>query len=641
MPYAPITIDPNDGTGGSSPYLYLLLNNNSESLTWNANNSQPLANILKLTIQNYQVFSPSVRFDVIFSQPVSAWLSLGGPSINGSTVVMAGGNNKNISVQLHDIDTLPNGVYNAEIIFEASGTNNNIISIYDVVSYFVTLTIFNNSSASISVEKNQYNVFYNRQTDVLSGDINVNIVNNTEPLNLKFIGDNFVTKENVIDAFTLEELNVATNVNLPNQGSVNVAGALYKSDNSKIANVNIYLTIGLNSDIFVDKDFLSYTINKATPQIANNSIYITNPENKNFTITAPSWLTLSQNSGNTSVYITVSTVSSSNIGGGEYSDNIVLSYDNKNITIPVFLKVISFMTFNPGSNNFCRDIPSIIFNRMNSSARIIRISVTAKFNLEGVESIKENIYFVPYVSEKASFNLGEKINNQYPRRKSDCFSIPENFLLMKNAVVNIICEELDSNYVKLLSESLTDIKLFPGAKPLGYPLLSNFLFRKKNNRSVIFNSKIIGEEIRVDRIENSENIDELVYADKSVKYYNFPKYFNIISIHFENNNLCPEWLTLTGEYKITSDFSHIYANSIFKNQNEKYDFSKVKMLNVNTGFILKEEILLVEKMVESQLAFIKIDDIIYRCFSTTAKLILDDSSEEVINRDVEFLIVEI
>lgn len=641
MPYTPITIDPGDGSGGSAPYFYLLLNNNSENLVWNANNSQPIANILKLTIQRYLVSNPSVKFEILFSEPVPAWLSLGGPSVNGSFIFMTGGTEKNISVQLHDIDTLPNGVYNAEISFEASGMYNNVISTYDIVSYFVTLTIFNNASASITVEKNQYNVFYNRQTDILSGDTVVNVLNNTEPLNLKFIADNFITKNNVVDSFLLEEFNVDTNVNLPNQGSINVAGALYKPDNSKIANVNIYLTIGLNSDIFVDKDFLSFSINKATPQVANSSLYITNPEDKSFTVTAPSWLTLSQNNGSSSGYITVSTVSSSTISGGDYSGAIVVSYDNKSISIPVFLKVISFMSFNPGINNFCKDIPNIIFNRMNTSARILRVTVSAKFNLEGVESIKENIYSVPYVAEKATFNLGEKINNQFPRRKSDCFNISDNYLLMKNAVINIVCEELDSNYLILLTESLTDIKLFPGSKPLGYPLLSNFLFRKKNKGSVFFNSKVVGEEIRIDKEENTENINELVFANQTVKYFNYPKYFNIISVHFENENLSPEWFTLTGEYKITSDFSHIYANSIFKNQNEKYDFSKVKMLSVNTGFILKEEILLVEKLVESKLVFLKIADKIYRCFSTTAKLILDDSSEEIINRDVEFLIVEI
>lgn len=641
MPPLNQVIDPGDGSGNSAPYFYLFLNTNSENLVWNASNSQPLANVFKLTIQYYLLSTPQIRYNIIFSEPVAPWLTIAGPSVSGNFITVSGGSEKNISVQLDGIDSLPNGVYNAEIIFTSSGTYNNTIGNYDVISYFVTLTIFNNSSVSISVEKNSYNVFYNRQTNVLTGETAVNVLNNTEPLSLKFIADNFVTKNNIINDFTIENFNIGTNTNLPNQGSLNITGGLFKIDNTKLTNVNINLTIGINSDIFVDKDFFSFSINKASPQSATGSFYLTNPENKSFTITAPSWLLLSQNNGASSGYITVTTVSSSTIGGGEYFGNIVITCDNKAVNIPVSLKVISFIGFTQGNNNFCKDIPEILFNKMNLTARILRVKMSVKYNLEGVELIKENVYAVPYVRDKATFNLGDKVHNQFPRKKTDYFNISNDFLLMKNAVVNIICEELDNNYVVLLSETLADIKLFPGSKPIAYPLLSNFLFRKKNKNSVFFNSKVVGEEIRVEKIDTIENIDELTYGTKTVRYFEFPKYYNVISMHFENENLSPEWFTMTGEFKITSDFSHIYANNIFKRQNEKYDFSKVKMLSVNTGFFLKDEIMLIEKVVESKLAFIKIESKIYRCFSTTAKLILDDSSEELMSRDVEFLIVEI
>ncbi|KNB60964.1 hypothetical protein [Chryseobacterium sp. Hurlbut01] len=638
-PLNPI-LDPGDGSGNSSPYFYLLLNNNSQNLVWNAANSQPLANIFSLTLQYYLITSPSIAYDIYFSEPVAPWLEIGGPSVSGDFITVSGGTNKNISIQLIGIDLLPNGVYNSEIVFTASGTSNGVVNTYDIVSYFVTLTIFNNSSASITVDKNQYNVFFNRQTGILSGDTVVNVLNNTEPLSLNFIANNFVTKNNVINNFDIEEFNIASNLNLPNQGTVNINGGLFKVDNSQIANVNIALTLGINSDLFVDKSFINFQINKATPQTANSSLYLTNPEDKSYAITVPSWLTLSQNNGSTSGYITVTTVSSSTLPGGDYSGDIVITYDNKSISIPVFLQVISFMSFNPGNNNFCKDIPSIIFNRMNATARILRIKMSAKFNLQGIETIKENVYAIPYVADKAVFNFGDKVNNQFPRRKLHFFDIPDNFLLMKNAVVDLVCEELDSNYNLLLSETLTNVKLFPGSRPSGFPLLSNNLFRKKNKGSVFFNSKVVGEEIKIEKVENTDNIDELDFGSTVVKYYNFPKYYNIISVHFENDNLSPEWFTLTGEFKMTSEFTHIYANNIFKSQNEKYDFSKVKMLNVNTGFFLKNELLLVEKLVESKLAYIKISDKIYRCFSTTQKLILDDSSEELLNRDLDFLIVE-
>jgi hypothetical protein len=120
----------------------------------------------------------------------------------------------------------------------------------------------------------------------------------------------------------------------------------------------------------------------------------------------------------------------------------------------------------------------------------------------------------------------------------------------------------------------------------------------------------------------------------------YPKYSKVLNLHFENENLSPEWFSLTGEYKISSDYTHIYAKNVFNSQNEKYDFSKVKILTINTGFFLKEELYLIEKMIESRITYIMIEDKLYRCFSTVQKFVLNDSLEQLANKDLEFLIVE-
>lgn len=628
----------NPGGGQSGPYFSMFLNMFQEDLLWDDPLEYPVANVLKMTVSRNLVTDPVITFETVFQQPVTPWVALIGTSITGNTINPTTGT-KNFSLVLSNLDQLPDGIYGAEIIFMADATYGGVQSNYDYTSLWINLTIQNNAAASITLDKAQYNVFYNRQTASLSGEKVVLISNNTTPIDLKFQGDNFITKNNVVDSFTIEEFQISNNPNLPQQGTVLVNGGLYAPDNSKIKNVPINLTIGLNSDVFVDKSFLLFSINKATPQTAVETLYITNPENKQFVITKPDWLTLSVNNGSASGYVTVTTVSSSNLAGGNYSGNIEISYDNKNITVPVFLTVISFMAFNPGTNKFCMDIPEIVFNRMNPSGRLVRVTLEAVFNLNGIETIKNNVYAVPFVDDKATFSFGEKINNQFPRWKSDFFSLMNNFVLMKNAVVNVISEELDINYTVLNSETLSNVKLFPGSKPAGYPLLSNSLFRKKNKGSVFYNSKIVGEEIIIETVE-SENVDELTYGDKTVIYYEFPQYNNILHFHFENENHSPEWFSFTGDFKITNEFSHIYAKNIFKSQNEKYDFSKVKMLTLNTGFFIKEELEIIEKIVESRLAFIKIGAKIYRCFSTTQKMITDDSSEELLSRDLEFLIVE-
>ncbi|MCX8533115.1 hypothetical protein [Chryseobacterium luquanense] len=641
MPAQNPIIDPGDGSGGNfSPYFQLNLSQLNDNLVWNASQEKPLPSNFILNLQYYLIQNPNIVFDIVFMQPVAPWLTLIGSSVFHNSITVAGGGIKNLTTQLSNIDSLPNGVYEAEIIFTATGLYNQQISTYDIASLFVTLTIFNNDSASIKVDKLQYNVFFNRSTNILNGETLVAILNNSTPIQLKFLADNFLTKTNITDSFSIENFGIENNQNLPAQGNVNVLGGLFKIDNSRIANVNINLAIGLNSDIFADKSSLTFNINKSTPQTANESVYITNPENKTFAITTPNWLSSTVFNGmSSSGFIKFTTVSSANIAGGIHTGNVIISYETKTITIPVVLTVVSFSSFQ-FSTKFCLDIPEIIFNRMNAAARLVRVTISAKYNLNGVETIKENIYAQPYVNEKALFKISDKIHSQFPRFKSDFFSIGNDFELMKNAIIDLKFEELDVNYSILMTETISNLKFFPGREPDGNPLISNWLFRKRNKKSVFFNSKIVGENIIVEKIESTNDVDELSFGSKVVKYYELPQNFNSIDIHFENDNLVPEWFTFTGEYKITAEFSHTYAKNIFKSQNEKYDFTKTKMLALNTGFFIKQELSLIEKMVESKLVFMKIAGKIYRCFSTTQKLMLDDSTEELLGRDLEFLIVE-
>jgi hypothetical protein len=277
---------------------------------------------------------------------------------------------------------------------------------------------------------------------------------------------------------------------------------------------------------------------------------------------------------------------------------------------------------------------------MKIEAVFVRITVTATYIVLGIITTKENIYFIPYSSNKAEFDLGEKVHNHFPKYKGDYFDIPTGTELFKEIDVKILAEELDSNYEVKYSETLSNIKLLPGKKPNAYPLLSNFLFRKRNRKSILLNSEVVNDTVLLRKTESADNIDSITYQGTEVKYYELPSQYNQIHLHFENGNIAPEWFTLTGEYKITNDVSHVYAKNIFKAQNEKYDVSKVKTLSINTGFFIKEELKLINEMVESTLCYVIIEGVKYRCFATTAKLSLIDSTEELLDRDLEFLIVE-
>ncbi|WP_131327843.1 hypothetical protein [Chryseobacterium vrystaatense] len=630
-------IDPEGGTG---PYFQLMLSNYGQNLSWDASQEQPNASAFTLTLAyNSLVTNRRITYSVDVIEPVAPWLTISGASVVGSEIATSGTGVKNISVNIGNVSAMPNGIYNTQVSFFAYGKYQGLENLYDFVSYIVTLTI-NNSGASIKVELNQYNVFFNRQTGTLSGETSVKVLNNTTPVELKFEAQYFQSKSGVTNKFDLVGLNMANDPNLPSHGSVIVNGGLFKSGNTRVTDVNINLIIGQNADIFLDKSAINLSIIKSNTQPATTNFYLTNPENKSFTISSPSWLNTSIVSGSASTYVTVSTIPPSMLSSGIYTGKIKVDYDNKQIVIEVVLSVVSFINFPISGNNFCMDIPKITFNKMNLSSRFVKITIKAVFNQLGVEMVKENQYIIPYVNDKADFAIGEKVQKQFPRFKGDFFSVNNEIELMKNAVVSFKAEELDSSYNILLTELHPEIKLLPGSKPEGYPLLTNFMFRKRNPNAVFFNSKVFDGNIIVEKIEDTNDIDSIQYGDKKVVYYEYPKYNKILHLHFENDNLSPEWFSFTGEFKISSDYSHIYAKSVFNIQNEKYDFSKVKMLTVNSGFFMKEELGLIEKIIESRLCYIKINDKVYRCFSTLQKHILRDSLEELANKELEFLIVE-
>ncbi len=630
-----IIIDPNDG-GSQYPQFSLATSSFQQSVSWSALQDPPALAPFTLSFYKYNIINPIIKWEIVYAQLGMNWLNLTGVSVSGDEITVGTINSKTLTPVLVGISNLPDGNYSAEIYFNSFDGS---VS-YSTISYLISLSIVDNTIVSVNVDKSQYNVVYNRQTGVLSGDTVVQIINNPNSETFNFKANHFVEKLGVTTTFNLESLDIATNPNLPNHGTVNLQGKLIKNL-SVLKFFNISLVIVGSGDLITDKTNISFTLYKSTAQTGNTSFVITNPENKSFTIMAPSWLTLSETSGNSSKTISVTTVDSNMIAAGYYTGNIVISYEGKTVVIAVELLVISFINFiQTPTNKFCLDIPKVTFIKMINESVFVRITVTATYTVLGVVTIKENIYFIPYSSNKAEFDLGEKVHNHFPKYKGDYFDVATGTELFKEVDVKILAEELDANYEVKYSETLSNIKLLPGKKPLAYPLLSNFLFRKRNRKSIFLNAELVNDSVLFRKTESTSNIDSITYQGTEVKYYELPSQFNQIHLHFENGNFAPEWFTLTGEFKITNDVSHVYAKNIFKAQNEKYDVSKVKTLSINTGYYIKEELKLINEMVESTLCYVIIEGVKYRCFATTTKLSLIDSTEEVLDRDLEFLIVE-
>ena len=602
----------------------------SQTITWDRVGLVPPIKSLLVTVAEFE----TVEFVMFYIERISGNVDWLDSSMSGQYLPVTRGN---IPFNFINLDTLEAGNHQSKIDI--------LISNSEVELRKITATInFNISSDppfQILTDQSTYNVIYNRETDEISGDLAIGITNNTDDVLLKFWQNDaiFADAENFVDGFTLSEDSanlLATNPFLPATGSVIIPCKILKQTDEFVNGFNINLTV-VDGGIVVNPENLDFEIFKGMPE-KSEILTVTNPLGLDFEITEfPTWLSLSAESGNTDLAITVTTVTTA-LPVGIYTENIKIVCDGDITLIPVTLVLKSFIVIDE-TVDFCLDLPEVLVNRKMEDGKFVKITLTAIYHVLGIENVWQKVYQVPYFMDVAKFALGEKLHRHFPRAKRHFFAETE-LEFMKIISASIKVEELNSSLGILYVENLNNIKLFPGKKPNAFPLLSSALFRKKNKNAIIFTSEAVGETVI---LKNTDEIDlgnPLVLGGTVIQFYDFPKVYSPVHLQWENQNLCPDWFTLTGDYKITPDYNHIYARNIFNSQNEKYDFTKVKTLTINTGMILAKDRNLISEIIESKLSFIKIENTIYRAFSITKKNVELDSTEELIARDLEFLIVE-
>lgn len=586
---------------------------------------------------------------------------------------------KSFYLVFKNFDSLQDGFYNTEIFFTLYGVPNSggFLELINQSSVKIGLTI--QSLKTIKTDKDTYNLVFNRQTNQLSGDLNILIQGNDSNTDLSFF-NNLAIFRNVDliqnNQFALEPSSpLGGNTVLPTEGMYEIS-CLIKKKLAGGSTVNAYSFLihlfVLNQDLLVTPTSFSFSLLQAAAEVKTDKLKIINPYGKAFTIQAPYWLELSANSGSSNLEITISTLNSQTLPIGDLTGEIKVNFDNKSIIIPVSISVISFVYLSGlETYNFCLDNKKINFVRRNNTSRFVRSTLTVVFkNEDGTKTIQRPL-IVPYYNERASFDLGSKIHQYFVRLKKSVLKEPkipsrlDNKLWMYPAEVKILVEELDADYNVVYSEDIDSIYFYPGKKPAGFPLLTNNLHRQRvpgskyiftyiqgliNPSNIGIGTANVLEDGVITRLKIEDDEDKIIFPvkksieitpDKKLFYYSSlwpgPQ---VINIQFENQNLCPESFTFSGHIKINPDYTHIYDQNVLTSLKEKYDVSSVSTLVINTGFIIAKCIPTIKEIIESKLCFIEYEDKVLRGFSITQKLPEKDTSLELIQFDLEFIIVE-
>ena len=662
--------------------MALSINITSQSVEYSTGGSIPTTQNLILNPGKYLIQYPNyVSYKLTYyinnGSTTVNWLDIAGPYVIDEQEIDLSHSNIGVYVDLRNLEIIESGSFTGSIYFMLIGTDSNGFS--DVLSEVEhTVNLLVNTQLTIEPDKYIYNLRYLKSTNTFSGDTLITLLNNAGAENCSIqltqaaqyfaIADaSFSTSTNIIAGADLAQLSTVTS------NPLGILAVLKNSAGDSIANFSLKVTILENDEITANISTAEFELVKSKSEVKTQKFNLSNPSGKSFSITAPSFVTVSPSSGNTSAEITISTVNSSTLNIGDYSGDIVITFDStKTIVIPITLSVINFFSSQLSSDfNFCLDKKLMKFYKIDKAGVFVRALLTITFRTPTETKTVERSYVLPYFEGKAEMDIGAKIQTYFLKYIKNILAEANVSQYFNQKVwyypvsVTGTVEELDADYNIKNSETLTEIKFFAGKKPLGYPVLTNNLVRRRSADSKVIFSFISGVTnindfganftsyaVVPDKVAvalKTEIADQL-FTWPSVKQFNIgvnpikiitlPNNNQTVNVAFYNSNLVPDWLTITGDFKISNDFTYTISRNVISGNEEKFDTDKTKNLTINSGFILRTELPVLEELAESKLIFLEIAGKYYKGILTTNKIGKEDSTEELISRDLEFLITE-
>lgn len=323
---------------------------------------------------------------------------------------------------------------------------------------------------------------------------------------------------------------------------------------------------------------------------------------------------------------------------------------------------------------FCEDYNPLTVMRTNTSSEFIKVTMKMLFSGYGIDTYEVvQIYDYVIFENKVEIFPGEEVQDFFMEVNSkNVVAINENnkdiatHLLYRSAIVTLLISEVDSKGEIFKEYSLENLRYLPGKKPLAYPYLTNAKVRTTYSESLIFLSAL-GIDLKSKNLGNiSGNIVDTASVNEDYSVFNIafrrsffdtyigdhktiqnqyltlepiPNPRNHIDLIFMNQNLCPDWLSFSGEWEQYPELTHVLSNNttgkVFKVKS-----GAKRILKLNTGWLFEEEVILIDELMNSKYCFIKLKDKWIRAIPISKKPLNEDSERNVNSQIVEFQIAK-
>ena len=564
------------------------------------------------------------------------------------------------------------GKYSASIIYEAYGIDDQGKEHYiepspTPVTVKLEIKQGQTSPSDLVTDKTDLVLTYNKAAKTLTGDTRLE-VSTTEDLSFKitpesweaFFPFTFNTKkeaDKTIIEFSKSAFSDTTPVDSTYEFHLEIkAGVKNKIITILFKTISGEAVRGFDFSPRIFEDTLIKGVDSAKSFTAD----IINPNNLEISVLLkPSFIETAVIEGGK---LKLTTVKPESLPPGTYSGEVLLSSGAVEKRFPIKLKIAENLQsdFRGETYYFALDKNKIKMTKNNPFSSYVKMKLDMFFNGYQQEYQEAQEYEYLYFKNEVEIFPGEEIQDFFARCR-ELYPLNDVGYQYNFALVNITITEHNADDEQLSEYLIKNVFFVPGRKPKCFPLFTNHPMRRTYPESIIrISADTISEKAEFVPLMNiyqgekpvfekknevhSHNLVRKLFAGKEneiltageIKYIPFPKVEKPIHIFFETENLVFEWFSAHDKYRMVSEFEHY-----FDAENKlKYGSKRKKSLTINTGWILQEEIALIDDLLGSNLCFIMIGDLRLKAVAVGKKNEMYDTSEHLYQMDLEFNVIE-
>jgi len=529
-----------------------------------------------------------------------------------------------IFCNFQNLDNLSAGTHVIPVVIEAYGLENNLENFLE--SFYTEISITVQAGTGIPTDKTLYNLNYNKADQSLSGDLKI----------IAFVNDPLIVTASEPFLNILQEsvnsqrhLTFQNNSVLQSKAVGNYSATVTLQIGSYTKNVAVNLTV-INdaTQFYINPTSLNFSLQKNLSEVKSFEVDISNPNNLVISVdTIPSFIESAVIlNGN----LKITTVNASTLSIGNYSGEVLITSGMVIKKVLVSISVIESIKhdFTGSLYYFAKDKNKVTITKTVANSTYVRMTLDMYMKGFG-ETYQENQkYTIPFFKGKTEFYPGDEINDFFIKAKNLVNSL-DPIYQYDLALVNMSFEELNDQDQLISTFTVNNIYFAPGRKPKFFPLFTDHNIRSTYSDSIL--------KLNVDRMSDKDVINKLFQQYKTPKPVNLTKLTvdqftflrsefkdilktnlieanemtfiplpdpeNTIHIEWENQNLVFEWFSASGYLNPATELEHLVGESKEFSE-EKFDTDRSRPLTVNTGWILKEEIPLIDDILSSRLCFI-------------------------------------